>query len=106
MFDPLVSPSYEDEYPRLVIDLNEMAKHVEKVDMPLVSAYTKSEIGPTERLPLFLKNGDTMVKKGSVSRKSLMDFIALVNRASIKAYDENRKELVGNNIYQLSLEEF
>lgn len=106
MLDPLVSPSYENEYPRLVIDLNEMAKHIEKVDMPLVGAYTKSEIGPTERLPLFLKNGDKLIKKGSVSRKSLMDFIALVNRASIKAYDENRKELVGNDIYQLSLAEF
>lgn len=106
MFDPLVNPSFEDEYPRLVLDPVEMAKHMEKVDMPLVKSYTKSDIGPTERIPTFLKNGEKLVKIGSVSRKSLMDFIALVNRASIKAYDENRKELVGNNIYQLSLAEF
>lgn len=106
MFDPLVNPSFEDEYPRLVLDPVEMAKHMEKVDMPLVKSYTKSDIGPTERIPAFLKNGEKLVKIGSVSRKSLMDFISLVNRASIKAYDENRKELVGNNIYQLSLAEF
>lgn len=106
MFDPLINPSFENEYPRLVIDPVEMAKHVERVDMPLVVTYTKSDIGPTERIPLFLKNGEGLIKKGSVSRKSLMDFITLVNRASIKAYDENREELVGNNIYQLSLAEF
>lgn len=106
MFDPLIKPSYEDEYPRLVLDPVEMAKHIEKVDMPLIKSYTKSDIGPIERIPVFLKNGEELVKKGSVSRKSLMDFISLVNRASIKAYDENREELVGNNIYQLSLAEF
>ncbi len=106
MFDPLINPSYENEYPRLVLDPVEMAKHMEKVDMPLVKVYTKSDIGPTERIPVFLKNGGSLVKKGSVNRKSLIDFIGLVNRASVTAYDENRKELVGNNIYQLSLVDF
>lgn len=107
MQDPLLSPSYEDEYPRFVINAEALAKYKTAEVLPLLKTLTDSVLGPTERIPVFLELPDgTQDKKGSVSRKNVQALVELVSLKCLRAYDENRAELSGNNVFQLILEDY